>query len=362
MRYNAAMIHMPFQAGAGGRRPGRSAAALLLGMVVIIWAVSAAGTASAQRPGPVITTPTPTPVPTVRPPSWREQLLLTPAALRRGQIAYLPLVMRDADRRLIEVPTGSFTHVVRPGDTLWTLALDFGRDLDTMACATTPLGADVEALTPGQEITVPALADLCYTVTPYDTLESIAARHGLTVAAIVAVPWNGFTAAPYVVRPRQRVLLPGARPDARPRPDHRQVSIMTDEWADTSYRDWPYGDGRFIWPVEGPISQAAHDGHRALDIAVPEGTPVKAADRGTVTIAGWSPVGYGFRVVIDHGNDYVTLYAHLRDIYVEKGQVVGKGQIIGVSGSNGNSTGPHLHFELRDFGILTDPLQLLPGR
>jgi murein DD-endopeptidase MepM/ murein hydrolase activator NlpD len=135
---------------------------------------------------------------------------------------------------------------------------------------------------------------------------------------------------------------------------------MSDDWAHTDYADWKYGDGKFVWPVVGPISQYAHDGHWALDIAIPEGTAVSAADRGTVVMAGWSPIGYGFRVVIDHGNDYVTLYAHLRDIYVEKGQVVGKGQTIGVSGSNGNITGPHLHFEIRDFGMLTDPLRLLP--
>ncbi|MCX7671905.1 MAG: M23 family metallopeptidase, partial [Anaerolineae bacterium] len=258
------------------------------------------------------------------------------------------------------VPAESFTYTVKPDDTFWTLALDFGRDLDTMACATSPLAADVEALRPGQTITVPALHDLCYTVTPGDTLESIARRHGLSVAEIVAVPWNALQGPPYTIMPRQRILLPGVRPDAQPRPERHKVSIMADDWAFTPYRDWPYGDGQFIWPVVGPISQAAHEGHWALDIAVPEGTPVRAADRGTVIVAGWSPVGYGFRVVIDHGNDYLTLYAHLRDIYVEKGQVVGKGQTIGVSGSNGNITGPHLHFEMRDFGVLIDPRLLLP--
>lgn len=334
------------------------ASLVLLALLAGGWA--GCGAAAAQAAPPVITTPTPQPTATLASPIWREKLALPPDAQHRGQIVFLPLTLRAADRAVLETPTESFTYTVRPGDTLWTLALDFGRDLDTMACATSPLAADVEVLTPGQQITVPALRDLCYTVTPNDTLQSIARAHGVTVADIVAVPWNSFRAPPYTVQPRQRVLLPGARPDARPRPDHRQVSIMADEWADTLYRDWPYGDGRFIWPVRGPISQAAHAGHWALDIAVPEGTPIVAADRGTVIMAGWSPIGYGFRVVIDHGNDYVTLYAHLRDIYVEKGQVVGKGQTIGVSGSNGNSTGPHLHFELRDFGILTDPQTLLP--
>lgn len=322
-------------------------------------AVCASAVWAAPAP-PIITTPTPRPTATPASLSWRDKLALTPTTQRRGQVLFLPLALREAGQVILEVPTASFTYTVRPGDTLWTLALDFGRDLDTMACATAPFAVDIEALTPGQQITVPALRDLCYTVTPGDTLSGIAYAHGLAVADIVAVPWNGFRLPPYTVQPRQRVLLPGARPEARPRPDHHLVSIMSDEWADTLYRDWPYGDGRFIWPARGPISQGAHEGHWALDIAVPEGTPILAADRGTVAMAGWSPVGYGFRVVIDHGNDYVTLYAHLRDIYVEKGQIVGKGQTIGVSGSNGNITGPHLHFELRDFGALTDPLKLLP--
>ncbi len=98
----------------------------------------------------------------------------------------------------------------------------------------------------------------------------------------------------------------------------------------------------------------------ALDIAVPEGTNVHAADRGKVIYAGWNPTGYGFRVVIDHGIDYVTLYAHLSDIYVQPGEIVGKGQIIGLSGANGNITGPHLHFEVRDYGRLIDPRKVLP--
>ncbi|MEJ5199682.1 MAG: LysM peptidoglycan-binding domain-containing protein, partial [Anaerolineae bacterium] len=149
-----------------------------------------AAAAMAQHAGPVITTPTPTPSPTPRPLTLREKLLLTPEAQRRGQIAFLPMIARAAEQQPMLVSAESFTYTVRPGDTFWTLALDFGRDLDTMACATSPLAADVEALRPGQIITVPALRDLCYTVTPGDTLESIARRYGLTVAAIVAVPWN----------------------------------------------------------------------------------------------------------------------------------------------------------------------------
>jgi len=315
---------------------------------------------AAAPPTPVITTPTPQPTPTPKILSLREQLMLTPEAQRTGSLIYLPLVAQGASDHPMEVNPDSFTYTVKPGDTLWSLALDFGRDLEAMSCTTTPTGADAETLNPGQMITVPALNDLCYTVTPGDTLADIAARHGLAVETVLAVSWNGFTRPPYSVVPRQRVLLPGARSSAKPRPDRATVSYPSDTWATTPYKDWPYGDGHFTWPVIGPISQGAHAGHVALDIAVPVGTPVEAADRGKVIMAGWNPTGYGFRVVIDHGIDYITLYAHLSDIYVQVGDVVGKGQVIGASGANGNITGPHLHFEIRDFGRLTDPLPLLP--
>lgn len=339
------------------RRSRQFFAVTVLALALMMFAWGQQGTAAPATP--VISTPTPHPTPTPIPMSLRDRLLLTPEAQRRGGFTFLPLVHGNASDRLPNIEPEAFRYVVQPGDTLWSLALDFGRDLDTMACVTSPTGPVTEQLRPGQEIVVPALDDLCYTVTPGDTLASIADRHGLTVADIVAVPWNGFTRPPYTVQPQQRVLLPGARPKAAARPDRAAVSYPTDAWAATAYADWPYGDGKFIWPVVGPISQGARRGHVALDIAVPVGTPVRAADRGTVIMAGWNSTGYGFRVVIDHGIDYITLYAHLSDIYVEVGQVVGKGQVIGASGANGNVTGPHLHFEIRDFGRLVDPLPLL---
>jgi murein DD-endopeptidase MepM/ murein hydrolase activator NlpD len=288
----------------------------------------------------------------------QERLALTPEADRRVTQLFLPLVVKAGQS---DVNPLEFSYTLKPGDTLWSLALDFGRDLDTMSCVTTPTGADAEKLTPGDTIAVPALSDLCYTVRPGDTLQGIAAQHKSTVAAIVAVPWNGFYYAPYRVIPKQRILIPGARTDAKPRADRSLVSRPNDQWGGTVYQDWPYGDGHFIWPVEGGwISQGAGPGHMAVDIAVPLGTSVRSADRGKVLYAGWNPSGYGFRVVIDHGTDYVTLYAHLSDIYVEAGQVVGKGQVIGLSGANGNITGPHLHFEVRDYGRLVDPRTVLP--
>jgi murein DD-endopeptidase MepM/ murein hydrolase activator NlpD len=341
--------------------PARAALSTVGLLGALLLYVLAAGPARAQRPTPIISTPTPQPTATPTPFDLRARLALTPGALESGQIIFLPLILNSSAGDLDANPD-SFTYTVQPDDTLWSLAIEFSRDLDTMSCATTPTGRDADELLPGQTITVPALDDLCYTVTPYDTLPGIAAKHKLSVQEIVAVPWNGFTSPPYSIKARQRILLPGARAEAKPRPERSSVSFATDAMSKTSYPDWPYGDGHFIWPVTGWISQGYRPGHWAIDIATPLGTPVKAVDRGKVIKAGWNPTGYGFRVVIDHGIDYVTLYGHLQDIYVKEGETVGKGQVIGLSGSNGNITGPHLHFEIRDYGYLVDPLKLLPKR
>ena len=99
---------------------------------------------------------------------------------------------------------------------------------------------------------------------------------------------------------------------------------------------------------------------KGVDIATAMGTPVLTADAGRVIMAGWPDnTGYGNRVMIDHGNGYVTLYGHLSKIYVTVGQTVRRGDQIGAEGSTGRSTGPHLHFEVRRGGVAINPLEFL---
>lgn len=117
----------------------------------------------------------------------------------------------------------------------------------------------------------------------------------------------------------------------------------------------PYvsGTGQLGWPTRGLITSEFGfrpmfgDFHTGLDIAVPMGTPIHAADSGVVLLTGWMPNGYGNYVVIYHGNDISTLYAHNSSLAVSKGQNVTKGQVIAYAGSTGWSTGPHCHFEVR---------------
>lgn len=97
-----------------------------------------------------------------------------------------------------------------------------------------------------------------------------------------------------------------------------------------------------------------------MDLAVPTGTPIRAALPGTVTVSKYNAGGYGYYVCIDHGNGLATLYGHCSKLLAKVGQTVQAGDIIALSGSTGRSTGPHLHFEVRVNGERTNPRAYLP--
>ena len=131
---------------------------------------------------------------------------------------------------------------------------------------------------------------------------------------------------------------------------------------------WVQGTGQLAAPVNAPITSdfgwrihpiyGTRRLHAGTDFGVDEGTPVHAADGGVVVEAGWIS-GYGYTVIIDHGNGISTLYAHNSDVAVSPGQTVSKGQVVSYSGNTGGSTGPHLHFEVRINGEPTDPMGYL---
>jgi len=289
-------------------------------------------------------------------------------------------------------------YVVHAGDTLFTVALETGLDIENVPCAIAPGFRPDQPLVIGDELFIPPATLACHTIELGDTLMSIAARYGSTADQLYRLAWNGLAAVPVasvVLVPgnylRVPLPLPSRWPDAST-PSTGELTATTDSAlsflplmltmpVNTSPftlfdkrdarpprnnqplgpvpADWPYGSGKFTWPVYGWLSQSYRFDHRALDVAANQGTPVTAADRGVVVRAGWNDQGYGRFVIIDHRIDYVTLYAHLDRILVSEGDVVGQGQVIGTVGSTGNSTGPHLHFEIRDFGRLVNPLELL---
>ncbi len=299
--------------------------------------------------------------------------------------------------------SGEQRYRVQPGDTLLDVALETGVDLALLPCAIAPDFQPNQPLVIDDELVMPGANLICHQVRANETLSTIAANNGSTPASISAVAWNQLaTVAADSPLPEGRNIriplqpLTGKSISEEVGADGSAsfLTWMLDQPVDSSPfmalavggpfatqsilkstetgraivpadqpgavpENWPYGSGNFAWPLAGWLTQSYRYDHRAIDVAAPFGTTVTAADRGVVLRAGWNDQGYGLFVIIDHNIDYITLYGHLSEVLVEEGQVVAQGEIIGKVGSTGNSTGPHLHFEIRDFGRLTNPLELL---
>lgn len=151
--------------------------------------------------------------------------------------------------------------------------------------------------------------------------------------------------------------------------DSKTITAMIKNWESGGQMGAVHGTGRFIWPCSGTITSyfgwrihpifGTSRYHSGMDIGVDYGTPILAADSGTVVAAGWLG-GYGNAVMIDHGGGLVSLYGHNTSVNVSVGQAVAQGQVIASAGSTGYSTGPHCHFEVRLHGEVTDPQNYLP--
>ncbi len=139
-----------------------------------------------------------------------------------------------------------------------------------------------------------------------------------------------------------------------------KISFDTGDPGSCGLVDNPGGGGGWIKPLDSYVWVRGFSAiHSGVDLSAAVGTPVKAANGGTVIFAGWSNWGYGYSVVLAHG-PYTTLYGHMSSISARCGSRVSAGQVIGAVGSTGNSTGPHLHFEIRYLDVPTDPTSTIP--
>jgi LysM repeat protein len=255
---------------------------------------------------------------------------------------------------------GFVQHVVEPGDTPNKVAEMYGIEPATLLWGNPDLSDEAQLLRVGITLTILPTNGVLHTVTASDTVELLAETYGVDPKAIIEYEDNHLEKWPYRPVPGTQLFIPGGEKPYLAwtyTPNSRQPQATA-----SSYYNGPIvyaGVGRFVWPTTGRISQYYWWAHRAIDIAVGVGRPIAASDGGTVIYAGWSTVGYGNHIVLDHGNGFQTLYAHLSAIYVASGQFVGQGTIIGASGNTGNSSGPHLHFEIRYGGALLNPLDYL---
>jgi len=319
--------------------------------------------------------------------------------LQVGQRLLIPLVA--VEDRSPRVPPGVEVYRVRPGDTLQGVASRYGISVLDLVSANPSLES-LDRLVAGSVLYIPRKAKGLVVFLPEgQTLVDLAARFGLSPVAVARA--NGVK-DPLDLKPGDLVLLPGiqakttyqrllakqeaerqARLEAERRrqeelrrlaeerrkqqalAQQRTRQVQQAQTQRPQVRRVSYQEGAMRWPLSGfrittyfGQRGAFQRYHTGIDLAAPYGTPIVAAKAGQVEVAGWSSMGYGFHVVLDHGGGVETLYAHMSRIAVRAGQWVEAGQVIGYVGSTGWSTGPHLHFEVRVNGVARNPLAYLP--
>jgi murein DD-endopeptidase MepM/ murein hydrolase activator NlpD len=294
---------------------------------------------------PVTTAPTKPPVA----PTTRIQSLMSYDLLRS------PVVHTTIPERLRREV---ITYVVERGDTVGGIAVKFGLEAETVMWANGNLAQNPDLLRPGQELQILPIDGVYHTVVKGDTLETLAEYYKAEVQSIVECTYNGLDPENLAINPGDKLIVPGGIKPYVP----RSVSAYKGPIPANAER----GTGVFVWPTSGRLTDRfgfrtkSGRWHNGLDIASLKNSPIYAADSGFVTFAGWTDVGYGNLVVIDHRNGYETRYAHLQAFFVTAGQSVGQGTQIGAMGSTGNSSGVHVHFEIRHKGVRKNPEMYLP--
>ena len=260
------------------------------------------------------------------------------------------------------------TYTVGNGDTIEAIAARFGLFPTTLIWSNQEVEDAPDILKVGQSLNILPVNGVYYSIQDGDTLESIAEKFKANVADIVASPLNGLQENQTLTAGVPIVIPSGVKPfqervvEETATTNNNQTQSQSSAPAAGSFAytapapAYTAPSGNFLWPTAANyVSQGYWWGHRGIDIAASIGIPIYASDSGCVSSAGWSNVGYGYMILLNHGNGFQTLYGHLSQYYVEAGQCVSRGQVIGAMGSTGNSTGPHLHFEIRVNGTADNP-------
>jgi len=264
----------------------------------------------------------------------------------------------------------TLVHTVAHGDSIFSLARDYDITPETILWANyDQLNDNPDLLEPGMQLNIPPVDGVYYQWQQGDTLEKVAKELDAKASDILDWPGNEIDLVTQDIPAGTWVMVPGGQREFRqwviPTINRGHAGVSTNLYGGGTCEGGytgANGTGSFVWPssIHEVVGNDYWSGHLAIDIATTEGMPVYASDSGVVVFAGWATGGYGYMIMIDHGNDYSTLYAHLSQVSVNCGNSVVQGQTIGYGGSTGNSTGPHLHFEVRYQDGFTNPWYVLP--
>jgi murein DD-endopeptidase MepM/ murein hydrolase activator NlpD len=268
-------------------------------------------------------------------------------------------------------------YTVKSGDTLFGIADKFGLNPETVLWANQfTLGDNPHSLRPDQELNILPVDGTYHRWSAGDSLVGVARFFGVEPEAIIEFSGNHLSydsigdysnpnieAGTWLIIPNgRREFVSWSAPEI-PRDDPEVASVLG-PGACNAIADGAIGSGVFIWPADhhflSGFDYSPNANHMGVDIDGEESDPVYAADSGVVVYAGWNNWGYGNVVIINHGNGWQTLYAHLSAYYVGCGQSTVQGAVIGAVGSTGNASGSHLHYEMMIDGARVNPHNYLP--
>ncbi len=290
-----------------------------------------------------------------------------------GTIAVIPGLEPGEQTDVHVQRTKTETYAIQPGDTLGTIARHFQVTVGTITSANNLTMRSV--LKPGDSLKIPPVSGVLHTVKKGDTLQKLASAYKINADEILTA---NHLAPDAVLAVGEELILPGAIPLEPPKP--KPIAVRPEAQSSATIRNKNFDkyqelntiktDSRpkpadnttvpttkLLWPTTGRvITQYYGWKHTGLDIDGDYVDPLYASDDGVVETSGWNSGGYGLQIVIDHGNGFRTRYAHASKLFVKKGDVVKRGQVIAMLGTTGRSTGTHLHYEVYVNGKRVNPL------